>query len=1753
MLKHKEYEIFNLIYEGPNSQVYLAQRRSDKLPVIFKKRNSAVESGFKSIEREFEIVKNLNKGGELICALEEIDNEIFLVRNYYDGDALSKQADALKEDLSLFFHVADRICADLFDIHQGRVIHKDLNKNNIIFHSETRKVKIIDFGISSLSDHISKKLNRNLEGTLEYISPEQSGRINRGIDQRSDIYSLGINFFEFLTGTVPFQGQDTLEVIHKHLTQIPHPPSYYNSNIPQVLDDLVMKCIAKRPEDRYQSISGLWADILSIKEFHQKDQFDESFQLGSFDSSSFLQISGKLYGREKVVKNLQSALRSVEKGGVEYCELSGPTGSGKSHLMAHFQDMLKMDARTCAAGSFEKEKVQEPFYGIQKACNQLIDQLLHLTESEINFHKMQIENLLGNSAVTFEAIAPNLSSLIDIPDVEIVVEGQDAVNQLRYQFKLFIQYFIEHFGSFVLCLEDIQYIDDSSSDILLYLLSDREIKNLLVVSTVSDKSQPIFSNKVFSDLVNRPSLFIDAHQIALSNWTLLETSQFLSDTLQEDESYIEPLAKIIFEKSGGNPFFTSQFLQDLNEKGLLVKDKKADSLFEKVKWSWNDKAILELPVLDSVVDLLLDKFSSLPENQQNILRAASVLNREFTLEDLSFVLPNHKLRDLTVLSKRLIDTGIIFLHQSEDFTSAQGTIDKDNIISFTHDNLQHAVYSKTDKKEISNYHFNYLEAFQNSGKSPSKGVLLVRHIESVDHVNLSRLQEDFLISCYGVAFKKFQKSRAYDLAYANSKRILGLISNSSLSIQEKKDFLLEHANIARLTADYEGMESALKAWEPYQSGLIDKAKRYELESKANLARGNFREILESNILNEFGIKLPRKASQFDVIKEFILTQIAVGKKTSQDLASIPDMKDEKLIYAIRCMQQQGLVAYFIDSNLLAVLLCRQLRIMLKHGQTKETAYCYASFGLLLAGINYDFKPAIQLAGAAEILLDKYKSPDQIARVNFVIQSFIYHWNSPMQNTVKVLLDNVKIGLKYGDTEHSAYSLSVGMTHLFFSGESLSNLKVKIDEYVELTKSINQSNTLHQLSNYRQLAQNLSDSHTAQPWIVDGKFLNKKDVVQRWEDNEDKTSLFTIHWNETLLSYLFDQNNLALRAAEKTNLYKDGLIGGYNIPMFFWVESLINFRAQEVTGKNRKLQKTINKNIKLFKKWCRFYDKNHYHKLLHLEAELDFYKGNHNAAMQKFNQAILKVEATSFTLDKLIIYRAIVNFYLDRGFKDFATFYLNKALDLAINWGAHRWVDYLCEIYKEILPVKGASGNSTFVSGTSSYTRTTGSGTLNESLDLKTIIKSNQSISGEVQLSGILKTTLSIIMESAGADSGYIYKQDAGKAYLWASIHSGEEAQVFDWQSQEPSQVQIVNFVNRSKKTVVIDDLKQDSQYSTDPYYKERMPASVFCLPVINKGNLLMTLYLENNLATGVFSNEREELLGILASQAAISTENASLYENLENKVKERTQEVVKQKEIIEKKNDNITASINYAKRIQDAIIPDAALIKDHLIDAFVLFRPRDIVSGDFYWFKKKDDYIIIAAVDCTGHGVPGAFMSMIGYNLLNDAVLQNNIFDPGKVLEFIHQGVRAALQQETTNNRDGMDMALIVYDQKMKKMTFAGANNPLVRINSLGEIERIQGDKSSIGGRQRENVRKFTTQTIEINPNDKFFIFSDGYQDQFGGANGRKYMSKRFRDLLAKHAQLPMDSMKLELEKELDSWMINEQQLDDILVIGLEL
>ena len=645
------YNFIETIYEGTTTLVYRALRELDQVLVIIK----TLQAEYPNLEElarlrhEYRLLQSLEiEGIAKPLALDSYKNGLALILSDLGGEPLKKLLSLQKGiELSNFLPITLQLASILADLHQNNIIHKDINPNNILLNKKNGKVIIIDFSISScLSIENQMVSNPNLlEGTLPYISPEQTGRMNRAIDYRTDFYSLGVTFYEMLTGQLPFQANDSLEFVHCHIAKTPVLPQLINSEIPEAVSDIVMKLLAKTAEERYQSALGLKADLEVCLKMLQTSGEIAPFQVGELDLFSQFSIPQKLYGREREVSLLMDAFARVssppqlppdkkEKGGIEMMLISGYSGIGKSYLVNEIHKPIVEARGYFISGKFDQFQRNIPYSAIIYAFQSLVKQLLTESETQLAQWKEKILAVLGKNAQIIIDVVPEVELIIGKQPAAVELGLTEAQNRFNLIFQSFIHVFCSKEHPLVIFLDDLQWVDSATLKLLEVIMTDAEIDYLFLIGAYRDNEvNPAHPLMITLDSLRSKAVIIN--EITLAPLALRPISALIADTLHSNTVAIKPLAELIINKTSGNPFFVNQFLKTLYQENLLTfPPASQDSQYF---WQWDISKIEAMGITDNVVELMIRKLRKLPDSTQQVLQLAACVGNTFDLQTLSII------------------------------------------------------------------------------------------------------------------------------------------------------------------------------------------------------------------------------------------------------------------------------------------------------------------------------------------------------------------------------------------------------------------------------------------------------------------------------------------------------------------------------------------------------------------------------------------------------------------------------------------------------------------------------------------------------------------------------------------------------------------------------------------------------------------------------------------------------------------------------------------------------------------------------------------------------------------------------------------------------------------------------------------------------------------------------------------------------------------------------------------------------------
>lgn len=1477
MAEIQGYKIKETIYESASSLIYRALNENDNTPVVIKQCNNKYPTAeeISKFDHEYNLICRFEDDG-IIHAYQMLkaDNSPAIVLEDIGGQPLADILKSKKLRMDEFLNLGVRISEIIGNIHKHNIIHKDINPSNIIWNIEKDIVRIIDFGISTeLPREITSVKNpKALEGTLAYISPEQTGRMNRSMDYRTDFYSLGITFYRMLTGRLPFESKNLLEVIHSHIAIMPVSPHETDKSIPEAVSEIVMKLMAKNAEDRYQSAYGLNADLERCLQELRDTGAISAFAPGQQDVSDKFQIPQKLYGREQETGTLMSAFERVREGDTELMLVSGFSGIGKSVLINELQKPIVRHSGYFISGKFERLKKDVPYSAFFQAFTGLARQILAENEDEIAVWKEKILSALGPNGKLVTDMSPMFELIIGKqPEVPALghVESQNRFN-LVFQNTIKVLASREH--PLVVFLDDLQWADSGSLHLLKLSTSDSDIKHLFIIGAYLHNETPD-SHPLILTLDEIKKTGAAVNNIFLQPLNAEHVGQLLGDTLNRATEETRSLAELLIRKTRGNPFFINEFLKSLYKESLI------EFSFEH-GWLYDMAGIEETQATDNVVELMAEKITGLPENSQEILKTGACIGSYFNVTTLATICEKPEEDILTALNEVL----------------QKGMLNRiDNIYRFSHDRIYEAAYSLISDEEKTRQHYRIgnLE-LKNTDKEKlqEKIFYIVNQLNAGLALVTEESEKRNLAGLNLMAGKKAIASNAYASALNYLNAGIGLLEEDCW--KENYDFTLalyQEATIAaELSADYEMMEKL--AGEVLQNAktILDKIKVYEATIFASMAQNQLLEAIRTglHVLRQLGVKMPEKPGKLRILYELLFVKLSLMGKSVENLINLPEMKDPTKLVILQILSGIATPTYTTSPELVPLINFNGVRSSVKYGNSIYSPYFYAIFGLIHCGILRDINTGYEWGKLARNLVEKYNIKEIKSKVLTTIWGFINHWKRPLRDAINPLLEAYKTGIETGDLEFAALSAYGFCLTILFSGVELAEVDKEMAKYAEMIKKINQDTFLNYLLQQHQTVLNLRGM-SPDPCKLTGSSYDESKMMPIHKKTNDKTALCTVYVSLLSLNFIFDNKKEALRYAELVKLYIESVVSTPHEPVFYFYDSLIRLALYPTEKKSiqRKYLKIVNRNQKKMKKWALHAPMSYKHKYHLVEAEIARVKGQELKARKRYELAVKLAHENKFQNEEALSLELTAKFWLGLDEERIASLYMTEAHSAYRMWGAIAKVKHIEEKYRHLIKIHSVRTDSSSTLSTSS------SASSSEAIDLSTIIRISQTLSGEIDLGRLLEAIMISSIENAGAQRGFlIIENEKNKnLYIEAEGTADKEIKVLESVPVEGNtslSSKIVLYVNRTGEDVVLNNAQEEGAFRDDPYIKNNKIKSLLCTPITHKGKTAGILYLENNLTANSFTDERLELLRILSSQAAISIENARLYENLEEKVAERT-------------------------------------------------------------------------------------------------------------------------------------------------------------------------------------------------------------------------------------------------------------------------
>ncbi|GBE92010.1 trifunctional serine/threonine-protein kinase/ATP-binding protein/sensor histidine kinase [Nostoc cycadae] len=1500
------YELNEMLHEGDDTIIYRARSEYDKQSIILKilKADYPSIDAIARLRHEYKITENLNLAGVVkVLRLETHKNRLAIVFEDIHGYSLKQLLSQSRQDLKSFMSIAIQLAKALVSVHDCHIIHKDIKPANIIINPETGLVKLTDFSIASrLDKEIPQLANPNqLEGTLIYMSPEQTGRMNRNLDYRSDFYSLGVTFYEMLTKQLPFQSHDPLELVYSHIAKEPTEIELLNPEIPSAISFMVKKLMAKNAEDRYQTAKGLLVDLEICQEQLETTGEICNFTPGRLDILSQLLIPQKLYGRESKVNSLLEAFERVSQGKRELILVSGYSGIGKSSVVNEVNKPITRAKGFFISGKFDQFQRNVPYASLIQAFSSLMRQLL--TEDDTKFEIWRGKILA--------AVKSYGKVIIDvIPEVELVIGKQPEVAQLsaaesqnRFNrvFTDFIRVFATKDHPLVIFLDDLQWSDSATLKLIQLLITDQKTKYLLLIGAYRNNEVTITHPLIqtIEEINKSHNLVLD---IVLQALSVDNYHQLIADTLNENSDKIKPLVDLLYNKTAGNPFFLTQLLLALHQDNLFNFD------FHTGLWQWDIDKIQTIGIIDKrIVELIASRIKNLPIATQEILKLAACIGNRFSLDILSIVSGKSPATTASDLYAALQCGLILPLSDAyriplvfEQEESAKLTFDSKQIsYKFLHDRIQQAAYSliPENQKQGTHLQIGRLLLEQTPAELLSENILdIVNQLNVGWDLLTQQLQKYELAKLNLLAGKKAKAATAYEAAarYLN----IGLKLLTADSWQKYYELTLnlytETTEIEYLNGNFEQSNHLGHIAINRANNILDKVKLYEVKMLTYMAQNQMPEVLEIGVkaLSELGVILPNNPTQLHVLSALTETKIGLIGKPIEKLALLPDMSDPYKLAAMQILLQIVPAASQAGSFLFVLSVLAMVRLSIKYGKSPVSAYGYAAYGTILTDKFNQVETGYKLGKLAVDLLANMNDNSIKATVYFVNNGTISFYKEHLKETISPLLEGMQSGLELGNIENAGYCAVIAGYHALLSGENLESVDQKISGYVDLMQKLKLQSLGVATSMFRQVALNLQ-AKTSQKAVLIGEAFDEITMAAELLKNYSFKGFY--YGCKTIVCYLFGEYALAVEnavLAEKTHADNVGLLI-YTANNFYHSLALAALCNQALPLQKKQYLKQVTANQNKMKKWAIQAPCNFQHKYELVEAEKARVLGKFQVATDLYDRAIAGAKKHGYVAEEALANELAAKCYIDFGKEKIAKMYITEAYYGYIHWGAIAKVQYLDEHYNNLI-IRSVNWKQSGidVTRTIATTKINYSGTTSNNdgiLDLGTILKASQAISSEIVLDKLLEKLLQIILENAAAQKGCLILLKDNELFLEA-VNSIDSNSIIlpsiPVKASRDIPVPIVEYVARTQEVLVINDALSEPNYQSNLYIQQHKPISILCNPIFYQGKFIGILYLENKLIASAFTKENIKVLNLITSQAAISLENSRLYQQAQNYAKQ---------------------------------------------------------------------------------------------------------------------------------------------------------------------------------------------------------------------------------------------------------------------------
>lgn len=1495
------YQLIETIGEN-GLATFFRVRQSDEGPTVILKTLKQSDPSPEQVAwfcQEYALLQELNLPGAIapqslqwdahqpVMLLEDRGGQLLQQLNY--GGQLT---------LSAFLRLAIALAQVLEQVHSAQLFHQDLNPANLMLNPETQELRLIDF--SSAAQIASTLQPGDLPKTwardLSYISPEQTGRTSHGVDYRTDFYSLGVILYELLTGAVPFQELDPLEVIHSHMARQPVLPSSVaqladGQAIPAQISRIVLKLLKKDPSERYQSVRGLLGDLSRCDREFQATQQISDFALAEADENGALIWPNRLYGRQGEREQLLTVLSQAGQGKTALQLVAGEAGVGKSALIQSLKPGVIAQQGLFLTGKYDQYQQDVPYRAFIQALDLFCGQVLSAEAGELEHWQGLLRHCLGGNAALLCGIVPRLALILGressggeshlSADPLIAHSSLDNSSLINLLFEKLFATLAEACHPLVVVLDDLQWADGASLKLIHHLVHDSAIEHLVLIGAY--RPEAVAAIAPLSNLLQTLYQQGESRKIQLHPLAVEPVNELLAETLACDAVRTEPLARLIHGKTQGNPFFVLAFLKSLQAEGLLTygfaESSRVSHELSQARWDWDMAGIAAQNTTANVVNLMVDKLYQLPDQSREMLQRAACLGHRFNLADVAAVQDVSPFAALAALLPA-IHAGLVMplnekyrlylngaLDEVATPTAGKGVVKlpvfqgqqdfllkaaKAATFRFQHDRIQEAVYSDIEPGDRQALHYQIGQVFLARCPATDRAAYIlkiVNHLNQGASSNLATAVRLELAQLNLEAGQKAARTAAHEAAARYFEQ--GLLLCGDQGWEEQYDLTLalhDGANAAAcLTGQFEHQAELSQRILAHSRHWQDSLAVTEMQMQACIAQRQFVGAITVALafLKQLDIDFPEDPQSEDFQTELVKTLGLLQGESPLALMQRPTMDAPEAMAVLRILHPIHTALYMATPTLFPLAIFKEVQLSLQFGHGPLSAPAYVYFGLILCGIIGDIETGHGFGQLARQLVAQPESKITRAASLLTLAGATVHWKEHLRETLPIFQDGYQSGVETGDFQSAAFCRELYCSHSFLMGVPLDGLIDTTRDAVKVIAQLHQASPLLFTQIYQQIILNLADPKQQTPWEINGEICQEEPLLEGLLEVKNASTLGHIYVNKLMLCYWFGQYDEAEALIEVTAPWMQALTGTIMVPLFHFYTALTllaQYPQKSVAGQELLLEQVKEHQDKL-KTWSQFAPMNYGHKWALVEAERLRLLGQSWEAMNFYEQAIQGAREQGYLPEEAIACEQAARLYSDAKYPDLARYYLKQAYVICQRWQAQAKLKQLERTYEFGLLAPAVEQPRLKAQEQLPNARS--------SLDLASILKASQALSGEIELDALLSRLMAIVLENAGAERGALVLLQGGEKAIFAEadIRHGVEVLTSAPRSLAAEQMpmQVVHSVIRSGKSVMLEQACESGEFTRDPYIVAQHTQSLLCTPLLSQGKVIGLLYLENNL------------------------------------------------------------------------------------------------------------------------------------------------------------------------------------------------------------------------------------------------------------------------------------------------------------------